>query len=32
VFNLGVAEDMSYFAAGVLGRNCRCVDLPVVEE
>jgi HK97 family phage portal protein len=31
VFNLGVAEDMSYFAAGVLGRNCRCVELPVVE-
>lgn len=32
VYNVGVEEDMSYFAAGVLGRNCRCVLLTQVES
>ncbi len=32
VFNLGVEEDMSYFAGGVLGRNCRCGTHPVFGD
>ena len=32
VFNLGVDEDMSYFAGGVLGRNCRCFPMLIPKE
>lgn len=32
VYNLGVLEDMSYFAAGFCQSNCRCVLLPSVAQ
>lgn len=31
VYNLGVAEDHSYFAEGVLVHNCRSIIVPVTQ-
>jgi len=31
VYNLGVAEDMTYFANGILVHNCRSTLVPITK-